>query len=357
MAKQAEDAERVGLVPQLKKRLYMPRNVFSPGHRIRMNIVPMFLMIFVPWGIFIFVLGLNSFYMMYMRPLAVYILTGLCFLFWVATVIFAINRRKYDPEPAWYTFFAGMVGLAVIMGFFLGSYVYSNYSFPYYQVKDLKVISNLDPNAEHGQNVMDAGMFYFAPGSKLDAMRAWHFKQKTVYCAAPIIKGHDSVDSVSQGTQHVPQTQSFDFWAVGKDCCSVSASDFRCGDYNNALARGGIRNMRDEDRAFYRLAVEQASALYGIQATNPIFFQWSTDPLETVNSWNSHGFRRYLAYVVFAFVFFAFAMSMATCKFSFMGRAESVYGEDIYNDPDWQKGGFQQTRLAEMDLHTHERRV
>lgn len=34
--------------------LNKPKNVFSPGHRIRMNIVPMFLMVFIPWGIFIF---------------------------------------------------------------------------------------------------------------------------------------------------------------------------------------------------------------------------------------------------------------------------------------------------------------
>jgi hypothetical protein len=250
-------------------------------------------------------------------------------LFWLITVCVAINRRKHDPEPTWFIFFSIMVGVAIFSAILLGDYIYNNYSFAYFQVHDLKVISNLDASREHGQNVMDAGMFYFAEGNKIDAMRAWHFKQKTVYCVAPITKGYPSV----------PETQSFDFWAVGKDCCSLSASDFRCGAYNNPLARGGIRLMNDHDQAFYRLAVEQASALYGIKATHPVFFEWSLDPKTDMADLHQHGFHRYLAYVAFAFVVAIFCMSMATCKFSFLGRAESVYGEQIYSDPEWNRGG------------------
>lgn len=342
---EAKEAETQHLTNKFQKRLHQPRNVFAPGHRIKMNIVPMFLMIFVPWGLFVFIMGTQSFYLMYTRPLSGYMIFAFAALFWVACVVFAVNRRKYDPEPTWFSYFALVIGLAVFCGFFLGQYIYNTFSFPYYQVRDLKVLRNLDASTEHGQNVMDAGMFYFAEGNKLDATRAWHFKQKTVYCVAPIV--------MNQGKHVVPQTASFDFWAVGKDCCSVAASDFRCGAYNNPLARGGIRNMVDADRAFYRLAVEQATALYGIQATNPIFFEWSLDPMLSVNSWNRHGFNRFLAYSLFGLIVAAFLMAMASCKYSFLGRAESVYGEEIYSDPDYKTGGPKK----EMDLHTHERRV
>jgi hypothetical protein len=341
MAKHAEDTEAGGnehLAPLLKERLSKPRNVFSPGHRIRMNIVPMFLMIFIPWGIFIFVLGLSSFNVMYMKPFLGYGMLMFCVFCWVMAVLLAINRRKYDPEPGWYGFFAIVSGLAIFFGWYLGNFIYNTYSFPYYQVRDLKTISNLDVSTEHGQNVMDAGSFYFAEGNKLDAKRAWHFKQKTVYCVAPVMKGK------------YPETQSFDFWAVGKDCCSISASDFRCGAYNNPMARGGIRNMNDADRAFYRLAIEQAVSLYGIQATHPVMFEWVVDPAMTVNGWNNAGFKKYLVYCCFALVFFLFAMAMASCKFSFLGRAESVYGEEIYSDPDWQQGGI----YKKKDLHTRD---
>jgi len=344
MANDAMERERRGMTNSLTKRLHQPKNVFAPGHRIRMNIVPMFLMIFIPWGIFIFILGTQSFTLMYLRPFTAYMLLAFAILFWVACVLVAMNRRKWDPEPAWYSFFALMVGIAVLFGAYLGHYLYTTYSFPYYQVRDLKVIKGLDAGKEKGQNVMDAGMFYFAEGNKLDARRAWHFKQKTLYCVAPVIMG----DYPS-----VPQSQSFDFWAVGKDCCSVASSDFRCGDYNNPLARGGIRNMIDDDRAFYRLAVEQATSLYGIQSKNPIFFEWALDPAATVTGWNRLGFNRFMAYCAFFLVFFIFAMAMATCAFSFIGRAESVYGEEIFDDPDWKKGGPK----TEMDLRTHEQKV
>jgi len=289
-----------------------------------------------------------SFNVMYMRPTLGYAMLALAILFFVATVVVALNRRKYDPEPGWYTYFAIMTGIAVFVGWYLGHGIYNTYSFPYYQVNDLKTLANIDASKEHGQNVMDAGIMNFAEGNRIDAMRGWHFKQKTLYCVAPIIRGK---------FPNVPETQSFDFWAVGKDCCSTSASDFRCGAYNNPLARGGIRNMNDADRAFYRLAIEQATALYGIQASHPVMFEWSLDPLETINSWNTHGFTKYLVYVAFALVFFTFAMAMATVKFSFLGRAESVYGEEIHNDPDWKQGGYVPGRAADRDLRTRERQV
>lgn len=337
------------MTPLLKKKLFEQRNVFSPGHRIRMNIVPMFLMTFVPWGIFIFMCGNCAFYVMYMRPFLGWSMVALGVAFWLVSILVALNRRKYDSEPGWYLFFAIMVGIAVFGGVERGTYIYDNYSFPFYQVKDLKVLTNVDPMKEKGQNVLDAGMFYFMNGSRMDAMRSWHFKQKTVYCVVPI---------VVQGTLHnennIPLTQSFDFWAVGKDCCSTAASDFRCGEYNNPLARGGIRNMDNEDRAYYRLAVEQASALYRINANTPIFFEWAADPVAVTNEWNSAGFRKYIAWVAWMFIFFAFAMAMASAKFSFMPRAESVYGEEIHGDPDWQKGGFSS---RPTDLHVHERHV
>merc|ERR1719162_2510393 len=203
-------------------------------------------MIFIPWGIFLFVCGMCSFSVMYFKPMMGYGLLAFGVLCWVGSVLLALNRRKYDPEPGWYMFFAIMAGLAIFAGWWLGSGIYNTFSFPYYQVRDLKVVSNVDAMTERGQNVMDAGMMYFAKGNRIDPRRAWHFKQKTVYCVAPIIKGKNS---------DVPDTQSFDFWAVGKDCCSVSASDFRCGAYNDPKARSGIRVLNDADRPFYRLAV------------------------------------------------------------------------------------------------------
>jgi len=326
--------------PLLAERLHRPRTVFAPGHKIVMNIIPMFLNVFVPWGCFILVAGLGSFFMMYSRPVLAWALIGMAVIFWLGTVAVAVWARMNSPSPQWFTYFALMVGIAVIAGIMIGQAIYSRYEFPFYSVRDLKVVGSIDAHRDRGQNVMDAGMFYFADGNHLDTTRSWHFKHKTLYCVAPVI-----------GSMDVPASQTFDFWAVGKDCCSMSSSDFRCGAFLNSLARGGIRLVDDDARPFYRLAVEQAESLYDIRAPHPIFFEWVADPLAEVNSWNSSGFKRYLTWVAFAFMFCLFSMCMATASFSWIGRGRSVYDMDFYDDPEWRKGG--EAYNKHIDYHTH----
>lgn len=318
--------------PLLKDRLHRSRSVFSPGGRIRMNVLPMFLNIFGPWAVFIFILGVSSFWMMYTYPGLGNTLIWLCVAFWVATCLLAINRRKYDPEPAWFSYFAFMFGVGLLSAWLIGGTIFRTYTLPYLAIKDLKVLGHMDVSVENGLNVMDAGIVYFADGNKIDATRSWHFKQGSTWCVAPLIKG-------TPGSA-TPKTGSFDFWAVGKDCCSESSSDFRCGAYNNPVARSGIRVLTDEDRMFYRLAVEQAETLYGITATHPVFFEWSQDPLGTVNSWNAKGFTTYVMAVIVAFVISLLGVSVASCKFAWLGRAESVYGTEIFDDPNWKRGGY-----------------
>lgn len=318
--------------PLLKDRLHRQRSVFSPGHRIRMNILPMFLNIFVPWGAFMTVLGVASFRTFYVHPTLGYTFIGLFILFWLATVLIAYNRRKFDPEATWFSFFSLALGCAIFSAWGIGNGIFDRWSLPYYEIKDLKVLGHLDASKELGQNVMDAGIVYFADGNKIDATRSWHFKQDTVYCVAPIIKGGAG--------KAIPETESFDFWAVGKDCCSVSSSDFRCGAYDNPLARSGIRILSDEDRRFYRLAVEQAETLYGIMATHPIFFEWSQDPLEVVNAWNAHAFTTFVMCTLLAFVLALCGVSCASCKFAWLGRTDSVYQSEIKNNAGWNAGGY-----------------
>merc|ERR1719316_382993 len=108
-----------------------------------MNIVPMFMMSVIPWGIFMFTCGLTAFNVMYMRPALGYAIIGLLILFWVGTILVAINRRKYDPEPGWYTYFAIVTGIAIFVGWYLGHSIFMTYSFPFYQISDLKTIDNL----------------------------------------------------------------------------------------------------------------------------------------------------------------------------------------------------------------------
>jgi hypothetical protein len=316
--------------PMLQHRLHVPRSVFTPGHRIRMNVVPMFLNIFIPWLVFVLTLAICSFKMMYSRKPLAYVFLVLLVGIWIVSVLVARDKRKNDPEPAWFTYFSIMMGLGLFFGFFLGIDIFHNWSFNYYTIKDLKVIGHLDASKERGQNVMDAGIVYFAEGNGIDAERSWHFKQGDVYCVAPIIAGQHPA---------VPDTQSFDFWAVGKNCCSVSASDFRCGDFENPLSRSAIRAISPEDTPYYRLAVEQAETLYGIMATHPVFFEWAQDPLDKSNLWIQRSFTHFVMYVTMGFVISMLGVSCASCNFAWIGRSETVYGEDVVGDSDYKMGG------------------
>merc|ERR1719387_2288097 len=113
MTRAAEDADKLAMSPLLKDRLYTQRSVFSPGHRLRMNILPMFLNIFVPWGVFIFVLGLRSFWVFYTQPgLGAFgFILAICF--WLVSVLAAYGARRNYPEPTWFTYFAIMCGVGI----------------------------------------------------------------------------------------------------------------------------------------------------------------------------------------------------------------------------------------------------
>merc|ERR1719428_1211955 len=112
----------------------------------------------------------------------------------------------------------------------------------------------------------------------LDMKKAMGFKNLDLYCVAPIVNGDN-------------QLASYDFWAVGINCCSGVSSDFRCGEFNNPHARSGLRLLRDDQRSFFRLAVQQAEAAYNLKAIHPLFFYWTDDPTSDMQSMLEEGYR------------------------------------------------------------------
>ena len=43
---------------------------------------------------------------------------------------------------------------------------------------------------------------------------------------------------------------SYDYWAVGVNCCK--GGNFRCGEYNNPKAKNGVRLMDDTQRSYFK---------------------------------------------------------------------------------------------------------
>lgn len=121
------------------------------------------------------------------------------------------------------------------------------------------------------------------------------YHKSSTWCVAPII----SADGAPLA--------SYDFWAVGKDCCSTRPGDFSCGVVYSSWASGaaspaGLRVLDDGEIAGYKLALEQATAAYKIQSTHAIFLYMQKKPYLQIKSYFNHG-KIFALVAFFAFLF------------------------------------------------------
>ena len=77
--------------------------------------------------------------------------------------------------------------------------------------------------------------------------------------------------------------------------------------------------MRDDQRAFFRLAVQQAESAYNVQAVHPLFFHWLQDPVAEVNSYQDDGFKYYLLGMFTHFAVQLFLVVVGVLAFSKIG--------------------------------------
>jgi len=282
-------------------------SVFAPGKRRRMNLVAVIGNIFLPWFLFAIVYACVSFKFHYNHPTltSLFVLAGFCPA--LATGYYAYVAKARDADPMWFTFSALSFFIAACLAFVLGDMNFYVNMHPFYDIENLNTYPSVNPAREKGQQMMDAGRVYFADGTALDPNKAMGFKNLDLYCVAPIVNGN-------------AQLASYDFWAVGVNCCSGVSSDFRCGEFNNPRARAGLRLMRGDQRPFFRLAVQQAEAAYNIKAAHPIFFSWMQDPVAEVNSYRDAGYKYFLLGVFSHFAFNVFCVICAMIGFSKIGR-------------------------------------
>lgn len=280
----------------------MQGKFFVPGNRRRINIQAICVNIFVPWATFTALLALLSFTYHYEHPVMTWVIFGgVCCM--VAYFVYATFKARKAHRGTWYPFAAVSLCFGVILATVLGSLNYYYHTELYYDIENLNTYPEVDPATDNGQQFMDAGRAYFTDGTGLDLQKTMGFKNLDTYCVAPIVSGDE-------------QLTTYDFWAVGVNCCDGDSSVFRCGEFNNPHARAGLRVMRSDFRYFYRLAVVQAEAAYNIKAMHPVFFHWVQDPLAEVNKlWNTA--REYFWLETFShLVFTVFTVICATIVFS-----------------------------------------
>merc|ERR1719217_1131771 len=154
---------------------------------------------------------------------------------------------------------------------------------------------------------MDAGQVLYSPGSTVNTKYAIGFRNVDTYCVAPI---------VPEGS---PPLETYDFWAVGLNCCDGGPGDFKCGGTKNGVPfqnGGGLRVMRNEDRSFYRLAIQQAESAFQIRASHPLFFYWVADPAATQHSYLEEAMRQFLIAMYASFAIQLVLVSTLSCSLS-----------------------------------------
>lgn len=274
--------------------------------RKRLNLFAISISLFLPWLLFCLIYAMLSFALHYSRPHiceAIAAIVGVVIGLMLAIQLLGVVRRTAGGEasgeassdaPSWVLFFWISMLLALLLAVYFGNRNFWSNMQPYHDLRSLNTYDNIDPALHRGQEFMDAAEVIFHEGVALDLRKAVSFQNGETYCVAPISSGV---------APNVP-LNNYDFWAVGKNCCSGS-NDFHCGDMQRTT-HGGVRVVRDDERSFYRLAVQQAESAYAIKAVHPLFFHWVSDPTDHVDSLRRQGYRAYLigllAYFGFQFV-------------------------------------------------------
>ncbi|CAE7517800.1 GIP [Symbiodinium natans] len=196
----------------------------------------------------------------------------------------AHRTRMQEQDPTWCTFAAlALLGshtqpntpylryfVATVLAATLGDMNYWYHMQPYYDIENINLpdVKGRGKQGElvGGQQLMDAGRVYFEDGATLDLGKSMSFKNLERY--------------------------------------------------KNTKARAGLRLMRDDQRQFFRLAVQQAEAAYNIKANHPLFFYWMQDPVAETMSYKASGLSHALMAVFGHFVLNLLLVAGAALAFS-----------------------------------------
>lgn len=291
---------------------YAEKVPFQRGTRRRLNGQALWTSFLAPWLLFTMLFGLLSFPIHYTNPGVVYLICVLGLAAVIGVAVYAYLRRTAqnataEVEPSWLIFLVLALVIAWMVGVALGVLNYTVNTLPYQQMTHLNSYVDVDPASYRGAQLMDAGSVIFTETSRLDLAKSMGFKNQETYCVAPIVQGNETM-------------ASYDFWAVGSDCCSGRKNDFHCEGAKNPRVHSALRLIPSSSRPFYRLAVQQAEATYKIRAQHPLFFQWVQDPLERIESWKDAAANAFLTGMFSFLLFQAFLVAVATLFFSRMGK-------------------------------------
>ncbi|CAE8603756.1 unnamed protein product, partial [Polarella glacialis] len=230
------------------------------------ELVAIFVNVLTPWLVFSGIFAAMSCSVHYKMAGVAWAIVGVGIILAGVAGFLANRTRLRERDPMWYIFAALALLIATVAAAVLGDMNFS------YNMQTFYDIENLN-------------------------------SYPALYCVAPIVYGQE-------------QLASYDFWAVGVNCCSGATSDFRYGVYDNPHARSGLRLLRDDQRSVFRLAVQQAEAAYNMKAAHPLFFYRMQDPVAEIMQCKNDGFRYYPRGLFTHFVFNRLCVACAVFGFS-----------------------------------------
>lgn len=192
-----------------------------------------------------------------------------------------VHRRPMLFWSWWPLWMCLMLGVAAVAAGVFGFYLHHTYLRIYEHIAGLENYDHVDTSIVPGRQIQDAGLVDFEVGVDIDRSKGGCMLHGGhTYCVAPILHGGKVLDDLGDA----PRYGTYDYFAVGVDCCACPNRDFRCGDWRNPMAHGGVRSNDPEARPFYRLAVDEWAATYEKKIGEPLFFDWTQEP---VHQWKS----------------------------------------------------------------------
>jgi len=303
--------------------------VYETEHpRQRVNILSLFFALLVPTVLFGVISGVVCFHARYSQPGLVFFIVvcgGFVPLICGTSAMQMDRRRRLGAprRPTWLLFLFATSLFAWVSGLVTGQINYVTNALRYYEYAYLHLYPSIDPQADSGQEVLDAGRLVFTPGSRVDRSRAVSFKNVDTYCVAPVVSSDEHLGA-------------YDFWATGVNCCGnapvnatlrgtvnatlrgtmTAEADFHCGQDFNTTGAGGLRVLDDGLVPFFRLAVEQAKSKYHLNANHPIFFTWVQDPVGETNMYMDRALKSYLCSFLLFFGLQFFLVVFAAISFA-----------------------------------------
>eukprot|EP00435_Cladocopium_sp_Y103_P026400 s3075_g6.t1 len=133
----------------------LPMTSLTSGKRIRMSLMPMLMMLLLPWAAFGVTCWLAAFRAKYLFPYCVDLLLVGFVLLWLVSVFAAVYARFRIAEPTWYTYLCCALGVAVVAGPLCGDHIFRSLTQHYYRVGDLKTLHAVDVAVDKGEAMLD----------------------------------------------------------------------------------------------------------------------------------------------------------------------------------------------------------